>query len=264
MQLPKKPPQTSIREFLLNQTGDWTPQHHAAFQEAAQSALVRGRYVHWDKLRHYKAPAWLDHTAWWLALKEARSRDLTVVPLEDLKGRFFSFNLSGGIPEHLHEIDKGAVGRVQEDAPELREVKSRERYSRHSLFVESITSSQLEGATTTRQIAVEMLHTERAPKDLSERMIANNFRAMEAIGDIASECLTRDDVLHLHALLTEDTLDASDAVGRLRKGGESVVVEDIHGKTLHTAPPAEELEDRMAAMLAFANGETPDSFVHPA
>ncbi|HEY5741239.1 MAG TPA: Fic family protein, partial [Terrimicrobiaceae bacterium] len=38
----------------------------------------------------------------------------------------------------------------------------------------------------------------------------------------------------------------------------------IFGQVYHDPPPPEELETRMVAMCAFANGETPGFFVHPA
>lgn len=41
-----------------------------------------------------------------------------------------------------------------------------------------------------------------------------------------------------------------------------MVVGDF-GQVYHDPPPAEELEARLAAMCAFANGETPGFFVHP-
>lgn len=45
-----------------------------------------------------------------------------------------------------------------------------------SLIQEAITSSQLEGAVTTRKVAAKMIRTGRKPRDLSERMILNNYR----------------------------------------------------------------------------------------
>ena len=49
----------------------------------------------------------------------------------------------------------------------------------NSLTEEAIRSSQLEGATTSRRVAKELLRSGREPKDRSERMIVNNYRAMQ-------------------------------------------------------------------------------------
>ena len=54
-----------------------------------------------------------------------------------------------------------------------------QRFLVNSLMEEAIRSSQLEGATTSRRVAKEMLRTGREPRDRSERMIANNYRALQ-------------------------------------------------------------------------------------
>ncbi len=54
------------------------------------------------------------------------------------------------------------------------------------------------------------------------------------------------------------------AAGRLRRAGEKRVVGDDYGEVYHEPPPADELVERMAAMCAFANRESPDCFIHPA
>ena len=46
-----------------------------------------------------------------------------------------------------------------------------QRYLVNSLMEEAIRSSQLEGATTTRRVAKELLRSGREPKDRGERMI---------------------------------------------------------------------------------------------
>ena len=52
--------------------------------------------------------------------------------------------------------------------------ETRDSYLVRSLLEESITSSQLEGAATTREIAKEMIRNGRQPRDRGERMIFNN------------------------------------------------------------------------------------------
>jgi hypothetical protein len=44
---------------------------------------------------------------------------------------------------------------------------------------EAIRSSQLEGATTSRAVAKELLRSGREPTNRSERMILNDYRASE-------------------------------------------------------------------------------------
>jgi Fic family protein len=94
-------------------------------------------------------------------------------------------------------------------------------------------------------------------------MIFNNFLAMKRIEDLKKKPLTREGVLELHRILTDGTLTDPAASGRLRRPGETCVVGDDYGETYHVPPPGEELEARMEAMLDFANGKTPDTFIHP-
>jgi len=61
---------------------------------------------------------------------------------------------------------------------------TRDQYYVGSLIEEAITSSQLEGATTTRPVAKEMIRSGRQPRDESERMILNNYRTMQRIGEL--------------------------------------------------------------------------------
>jgi len=63
--------------------------------------------------------------------------------------------------------------------------------------------------------------------------------------------------------MSEDALDISDGARRFRRANEDVNVSDIEGTVFHTPPPAAELTARLEAMCDFANGKTPDFFVHP-
>ena len=129
---------------------------------------------------------------------------------------------------------------------------------------EAITSSQLEGAVTTREMAKEMIRTGRAPRDTSEQMILNNFITMRRIAEVKDEALTPELVYDLHRLVTEKTLKDPTAAGRPRRSDEKCVVADWEGDVYHEPPAAGELEHRIKVMCDFANGKTPDYFIHPA
>jgi Fic family protein len=109
-----------------------------------------------------------------------------------------------------------------------------------------------------------MLRSGRAPRDRSERMILNNYRAMTRIAGFASKPLTPELVYELHRILTERTLDDPAAAGRPQQPGDDRVgVFDPEGQRVHTPPPAEQLTERMEAMCRFANGESDEGFIHP-
>ncbi|OHB68714.1 MAG: filamentation induced by cAMP protein fic, partial [Planctomycetes bacterium RBG_13_63_9] len=225
--------------------------------------LVEGKYIHWDKLRYKEPPEGLSHPEWWLALKLSRQTLYKSIPLRDKVGNPFQYLLADPIPERLHEIDLGAGGLIQM-SEQVTSPETKDRYYVGSLVEEAITSSQLEGATTTRRVAKDMIRAGRAPRDRSERMILNNFRTMQRIGELKDRPLTKQLVFEIHRLITEETLDDPSMAGRLRPAHEKVVVGDEYGEVFHDPPPVDQLDERMDAMCDFANAKTPDGFVYPA
>ncbi len=87
-------------------------------------------------------------------------------------------------PTLLHRVDREAGGHVPM-SDQIVNQQTRAMYLVSSLIEEAITSSQLEGASTTRKVAKEMLREGRSPRTHSEQMIYNNYRAMQFIRDIA-------------------------------------------------------------------------------
>jgi len=93
----------------------------------------------------------------------------------------------------VHRIDQQASGQILADDV-VTSLRSSDRYLVSSLVEEAITSSQLEGASTTRRVAKELLATGRQPRDRSEQMIVNNYQAMVFAQDLAGHPLTPTDV----------------------------------------------------------------------
>lgn len=223
----------------------------------------RAGYVHWDKLRRLPAPAGFTHEEWWTSIKIGRIRGLKTLPLLDKKRRPFQFSVPDEVAEQLHEIDMGAGGKIA--MPEaIPNAQVRDQYVISSLIQEAITSSQLEGAVTTREVAKEMLRTGRPPRDRSEKMILNNFKTMQRITQLRTERLSPELVFEIHRLVTHDTLDNLNSAGRLRRSNEHVRVEDDSGEIFHDPPDAKELPERLEKMCEFANATIPDFFIHPA
>lgn len=178
-------------------------------------------------------------------------------------GGAFSYNLPIQVLEQLHQIDLQTGGSFE--TPEaLINPHSRDQYIVCSLIQEAITSSQMEGAATTRRVAKEMLRSGRLPRDKSEQMILNNFITMQQIGKWKDKPLSQDLIFEIHKTITENTLDNPDAIGRFRREDEAVTVVDaMSGDILHEPPSPSELSKRMEAMCDFANGKTPTHFIHP-
>lgn len=221
-------------------------------------------YPHWSKLRFRTPPDGLSHEEWWLATKLARASARHELPLVDKLGASFAFSDSAYLYRMLHQVDRDAGGRI-EMPPDLVGPDSRDRYLVSSLIEESITSSQLEGAATSRRVAAEMLRSGRRPRDRSEEMIRNNYAGMEFLRENRDEDLSPPLLLELHRILTAGTLDDTDAVGRLRLPTEQVAaVDQRDGVVVHEPPNATALEERLERLFAFANARGPEPrAVHP-
>lgn len=225
--------------------------------------IASEHYLHWDKLRFHPPPEGLTLEEWWLAIKLQRNGVLKAIPLNDKQGKPFCFCTPDLVQQELHAIDVGAGGSIGIPEP-ITNPHTRDRYLIRSLMEEAITSSQLEGAVTTREVAKEMIRTGRPPRDTSEQMILNNFVTMQQITKLKEEPLSPKMVFDIHRMVTEKTLEDTTAAGRLRRADEKRVVGDDFGNVYHEPPPSADLETRLAVMCDFANAKTPGFFVHPA
>lgn len=160
-------------------------------------------------------------------------------------------------------MDQEASGRIT-IADTVTNPATRDRYVLTSLIEEAITSSQLEGASTSRKVAKEMLRSGREPVTHSERMIANNFKAMQFVVKNQQRTMTPDFLYEIHRIVTAGTLDDDDAAGRLQRPEEvRVRVFGDGEQVLHTPPLAAELPARLDVMCDFANGSLETGWIHP-
>ncbi|WP_027485577.1 Fic family protein [Rhodanobacter sp. OR87] len=254
MKLPMPPPalgdlfeRSDVRKILLGKLG---PE-------------VKGRYEHWDQLRHLTPPENLTPEEWWLGIKMARRGLRQEMPLKDKAGNPFTVVLSDSIQRNLFLIGRDAAGALRGQEASQSEV-TREHYLVRSLMEEAMTSSQLEGAATTTQVAKDMLRSGREPRDYGERMIYNNYLAMRELKAWRQRPLTPAAVFEIHRKLTDGTLDDEGCAGRFRLPSEDIVIEDETGRVLHVPPPARELEQRLQSLCDFANqSDDSEHFVHP-
>jgi Fic family protein len=230
------------------------------------SRNLPSEYVHWDKLRHLEPPGGLSHEEWWTAIKLARRPLSKPLPLTDQSGRPFSYSMPDEVLRLLHFVDQRCSGEIAMPEVVTADEQAKRHYLVNSLMEEAIRSSQLEGATTSRRVAKELIRSGRPPKDRSERMIVNNYRALLFTRDHIDEPLTPGLVLELQRIITEGTLDNPDAAGRLQRPDEDrvAVFDRVDGGIVHRPPPADELPERLDRLCAFANdGVSGDVFLHP-
>lgn len=227
---------------------------------AVPSAEVDGHYEHWDKMRHRAPPEDLTHEQWWLGIKLKRAALYKTLPLLDRDGRPFKVALSDTLQRLLHFVDREAAGAIQG----MDGAAKQEKFLIRSLIEEAMTSSQLEGAATTRAVAKEMLATGRKPRDQSERMIYNNYIGMMHIKDRGKRPFSVDEILELHSVITDGTLEDQSLCGKLRTAEDNVLIMDRGSdRVLHIPPRAEELRERLQRICDYANDDSQGSFVHP-
>lgn len=265
MQLPVAPPRfETLMEATLAQGSALAARVFGVFSEVDE----QGRYLHWDKLRHLPPPEGLSAEQWWLGIKLARRKHFRSLPLRGQGDHPFQYCLPGAVMRELHWLDRHAAGSIQAE-PAIADPQTRTTYLIRSLIEESINSSQLEGASTTQNVAREMIRQNREPRDRSERMIFNNYRAMQFIREHHHDPLTPSMVFELQRILTLGTLDHEDQAGRFRRADEAIqVVDNLSYVVLHTPPAAEQLPARLQALCDFANADTTaidadGGFLHP-
>lgn len=258
--MPAAPPEFDFAKRLTEpDAGDFLARTRTVLMTASGD-----RYLPWDELRNRRPPDGLSVQDWWLALKFARISMQRPLPLYDTNGHQFTYALPDTALRGIETISKNASGRISAPAPVLPDAPTRDRYVISSLIEEAITSSQLEGAVTTRQVAKEMLRSGRRPQTKDELMIRNNYRGMLRVRELRNEPLSPALICEFHSILTEGTLDDDSRSGSPQLPGEQrVTVTDHEGRVFHVPPPAKELPARLKSLCDFANACSATLYVPP-
>jgi Fic family protein len=222
-----------------------------------------GSYLPWDQLRYRTPPDRMTHEEWWLVCKLERNSMKRRTPLLDRDGREFTYALPDEVLRGIDEVNRNASG-VISISEQVTNPATRDRYLVNSLMEEAITSSQLEGASTERNVAREMIRSGRRPKTRDERMIFNNYNAMQRVHGLRDEELSPELICEIHKMVTDGTLGNPDASGRFQLPSERRVAVYSHtGNLLHEPPPAEELSERVQRLCDFANESSDEGHYIP-
>jgi Fic family protein len=235
---------------------------HEALYQKDIIRKINDDYLYWSDVK-YKVPAeYKDVLApldLWSIVKEDRLHNRRYFEVGHER---FYFTKTDSLEQQLHEFDLHLAGAPGEQTTAASEV-DKHQYLIGSIMEESIASSQIEGAITSRIVAKEMLRKKRPPRNMSERMIVNNYLTIQHIIDIRKDSLTSDNLMELHRLMTADTLDNPEESGQIRSHDTIYVVDAINGDIIHTPPSHSSLSTFIDDLCRFFNDETPDFFVHP-
>lgn len=257
MKLPVKSPDL-VKVFKRPITQELTNKARGLIRKANNG------YMYWDDLKYQPMPEGVTPEMVWGLLKISRLIQIRNITLTDSKGLQFGYWLPDCVLRELHFIDQQAGGSILVEDPSVHTEEKR-KYMIRSLVDEAISSSQIEGAVTTRVVAKEMLRTGRKPKDRSEQMIYNNYQAMQMIKEHLNDPLSMELIQNIHAAMTENTLDEPSWRGRFRTADDDEIhVFDSDGQTiLHVPPQAADVHALMQNLCDYANTDREDEFVNP-
>ena len=160
---------------------------------------IQNEYLYWSQLK-YKAKDTAPEQLW-QAVKLYRHLNERTLQF----GKYqFSYVLTDYIQQALHTFDMHIGGTLTSNMG-IAEVDTH-KFMVSSIIEESIASSQIEGANTTRKKAKEMIQKGTKPKSKSEQMIMNNYNTMQHIVQHKHEALTPESLLYIHQLIAYKTL----------------------------------------------------------
>lgn len=236
-------------------------------------------YRPWRKLKYVAQEAGLDPIETWRRAKLARLTTWRPIGITRAEGGQFGFNVPAEVQEQLLLIDRaigveatGAIGARTRSATLrkrlavlLADGQIVDRRRAATEMEEAAQSSIMEGAATTRQDAIAMLRTGRGATTIGERMILNNYHAMQQVKQWLDRPLSVDMLVEFQTLLTTGTLKDIGHVGRLRTDSDNVRIVDQRSTETVFVPPAEyALTPLLRSICNFAEQEhTGDQFIHP-
>ncbi len=218
---------------------------------------INNEYEYWSEVKYKQLPDNVSHKELWASVKISRMLQQAFI--------WNKYGISVGITNKMqricHEFDMnfGGLWGANSLIPE----ENKEQYLISSLMEEAISSSQMEGASTTRKVAKDMLRKSLSPKSRSEQMIFNNYKTIQFITEHKSEQLTPQLLRHIHSLMTTKTLDNTQDEGQYRATNDVVVEDSLTHEVVHTPPPFEEIPQFVDDLCTFFNEENSSRFIHP-
>lgn len=214
-------------------------------------------YLYWDKVK-YSAPENIDKHTLWHAVKIQRQLNSQTVRF----GKYvFHFTITQNMLALLHAFDMDLGGNL--GTKTIIPASDKSYYLISSIMEEAIASSQIEGASTTRRIAKDMLRKQLKPINKSQQMIVNNYDTITKISNDFNKDFSMEDLLDIHRSISKSTLDNSEDEGVFRKNDDIYVVDSITGSVAHTPPSYNEIIDMIVDLCEFANNDNNDNFIHP-
>ncbi|MFG1487440.1 Fic family protein [Halobacteriovorax sp. RZ-1] len=138
-----------------------------------------------------------------------RLRRASSIPLyvEEIDKKFW-FYPADCINKKLHQIE--SLGGSLFDLIQ-RHQNFKQEFLINAAVEEAITSAIYEGANSTRSKAKALISSGEKPKDKDEYMLINNYLAMKWIKENVSKQVSKDLILKVHEIVSQNTLEGDDA-----------------------------------------------------
>jgi len=201
------------------------------------------RYLHYSEIGYRVNEKQLNDL--WIAMRTIRKATAQAVAIGDIR---MEYNITPLMQSLLRDIDRWSFnGDINN--------RSSERYRLSSMMEEAIASSQMEGSSTTRDVAKRILRRDDPrPKSTDERMIVNNYLTMEEIRGTIEQKMSVPLILSLHGIMTKGLLGEWE--GRFREDDKTVVGDPLEESVIYHEPPkAETIPGLMQSLCDFVNSK---------
>lgn len=246
----EKSPKYSLQENLLKLKE--APENQYFFNK------IESEYLYWDKVKYLGFKK--NDTNLWKEIKLIRKLISKKIDLNTKHPISLEYGVNDFLQQKLHYLDFNFGAGIQKE--QLLSDLDKHQYLSNALMEESIFSSMIEGATTTRVKAKDMLRKGKKPNNKSEQMILNNYKTIQYISENKSEEITIHKLFEIHKLVTENTLEEENC-GFFRNTNDVLVMNQITGEIAHTPPSFKKLEELMQSFCDFFNNNPKEEFIHP-
>ena len=223
-------------------------------------------YYPWEKMKYMEVPSELNNSEELYFVVRCLRRG-TATCVKSSNWEYFTMNIPPFVQKLLSDLDRKWIG-LQSDINNVNKFNlsqtEKDYLSQEWILEEAISSSQIEWAETTANVAKEIIIRNREPQNKHEKMIVNNYQAMMFISnEMKDAVLSEQLLLDLQTILTKDTLDDEWKSWRFRTDQDNIVV--MNGATweVYYKPPKEHMmKQELKNLIDFANDKD-NSYIHP-
>lgn len=196
----------------------------------------------------YRLPMKVNIKEFWPEELRYRMEKAHSLPLHSYDGHKYFYNAT---EEYINAADV-----ITEMARNASDTSVFAELTHGSIAEEAFYSSVIEGAYSTREKAHALIDSQREPIDKDERMILNNYKALQFVSDNLDSPVSHELILRIGEMLTDGTLEEGVTAGYR---DDIVYVKSRFGEIIYTAPPADCVRPMMDQLIAYMN----DKHVHP-